>query len=366
MTSKPLAPRSPLPTTTHGHPTPTPGPQRGPPVEQTHAKKRRSQHNERTLHPKPQSRNTLRGRSDVIQRIKPEDALVKTEYDPATIARDVLINAGKHPTERSLNEHLESLRKNFDFVDYHSDLSTFRWDIVDPVVPPAVPAAKGTSCHVQAPRDRPRPPARASAARPQAEETPSLVSPVNLPFSHPHPHPPQLLPPHSNQPPPPVSTPSQQAQAKPTPKSSPAKPSPAKAHHSPQSEDTSQLGAVLLSSVPSMPPKGKAGRAPPKRKAENNAEDDKDQDDKAPLINWPVFACRWTKCPAELHNLETLKRHIVKLHIPNNIKCGWKDCKNPDGMPANELWKHVQESHISPVAWKLGDGPRIHLPGKTA
>ncbi|KAJ5611327.1 hypothetical protein N7510_008046 [Penicillium lagena] len=363
LTSKTPASHPPLPTTTPGHPMPTPVP----PVEQTRGnKRRRLQPNQHPLRPSPPSRNNLRTRSDLIQRIKPEDAQVRTEYDPATIARDVLINSGKHPTEKFLNEHLKPLRKNFDFVDYYSDLSTFRWDIVDPVVSPAVPVAKGTSSHVPASRDRPRSPARVSATRPLPKETPSLVSHVNPPLSHTHPHPPQSLPTHSIRPPPPASTPSQQTQAETTPKPSPAKP-----RHSPQSKDTSQLEAVHLSSLHSMPPQGMAGRAPPKKKAEDDTTDDKAQvgkaqDVEAPLIDWPVFACRWTKCPAELHNLETLRRHIVKLHIPANIKCGWEACKNQEGMPANELWQHVQESHISPVAWKLGDGPRIHLPGKTA
>ncbi|KAJ5811299.1 hypothetical protein N7474_007600 [Penicillium riverlandense] len=356
VSSNTSAPRPILPTTTPGHPTPTPGPPRGPPVGQTRVNKRRLQ----DKHARRQSSNNLRIRSDVIQKIKPEDALVKTEYDPATIARDVLINSGKHPTEKFLNEHLEPLRKNFDSVDYHSDLSTFRWDIVEPVLPPAVPAAKDTESHVLDSRDRSLSPTRASATRPQSKETPSLVSPVNPPLSHCHAHPPQFLPTHSTQPPLPASIPSQQAN--PAPKPSPAQPSPAKAHHPPQSKDTSPLEPVLLSSGPSMPSKEKVGRAPPKKQTEDNATDDKAQVDQAPPINWPVFACKWTKCPAELHNLETLNRHIVKLHIPNNIKCGWEGCKRQDGLPANELWKHVQESHVSAVAWKLGDGPRIHSP----
>ena len=55
----------------------------------------------------------------------------RSKYDPKTIARDILISTGRHPTERPLNGHLIPL-KGFPAVDNQSDLSTFRWDIVDP------------------------------------------------------------------------------------------------------------------------------------------------------------------------------------------------------------------------------------------
>lgn len=53
-----------------------------------------------------------------------------------TIARDILIAAGKHPAERPLNYHLRQLAQNFRSVTAGSDLSTFRWDLVDPGDPP--------------------------------------------------------------------------------------------------------------------------------------------------------------------------------------------------------------------------------------
>jgi len=60
-------------------------------------------------------------------------ALRKSEYNPKTIARDVLIAVNRHPTQRGINAHLEILKKKFPKqVNNRSDLSTFRWDIVDP------------------------------------------------------------------------------------------------------------------------------------------------------------------------------------------------------------------------------------------
>ena len=63
---------------------------------------------------------------------KRKDALRRDRYNAKTIARDILVACGKHPTMAPLNYHLENLRKKFRHVDNNSDLSTFRWDLVDP------------------------------------------------------------------------------------------------------------------------------------------------------------------------------------------------------------------------------------------
>ena len=63
---------------------------------------------------------------------KRQDALRRSSYGPKTIARDILVALGKHPTMRPLNAHLDVLRDRFQSVNYDSDLDTFRWDLVDP------------------------------------------------------------------------------------------------------------------------------------------------------------------------------------------------------------------------------------------
>ena len=68
----------------------------------------------------------------IIKPLDKKDALRRSEYNAKTIARDVLIAAGRHPNMRPLNSHLDSLRKNFYAVEYTSDLSSFDWDLVDP------------------------------------------------------------------------------------------------------------------------------------------------------------------------------------------------------------------------------------------
>ena len=74
----------------------------------------------------------------VVQPIDKAKAKKRKRYSPKTIVRDVLIAAGRHPTMEPLNYHLEPLRKNFKYVTDMSDLSTFKWDLVDPGGPPAL------------------------------------------------------------------------------------------------------------------------------------------------------------------------------------------------------------------------------------
>ena len=63
---------------------------------------------------------------------KRRDALRRSTYNAKTIARDILLGIGKHPTMPPLNAHLDILKDKFKAVDNESDLSTFRWDLVDP------------------------------------------------------------------------------------------------------------------------------------------------------------------------------------------------------------------------------------------
>lgn len=97
----------------------------------------RQQNIGRTM-PKPfkykySGRDALLQSYDIIEPMnKRRDALRRSSYNPKTIARDVLLGLGKHPTMTPLNAHLDVLRDRFKAVDYDSNLSSFRWDLVDP------------------------------------------------------------------------------------------------------------------------------------------------------------------------------------------------------------------------------------------
>ena len=93
----------------------------------------------RFKNPTPQ-REHLRRSKEVVRPMNARaDALRRSTYDPKTIARDILVTAGKHPTMASLNYHLDCLRSSFRHVDAGSDLSTFNWDLIDPGGPPVKP-----------------------------------------------------------------------------------------------------------------------------------------------------------------------------------------------------------------------------------
>ena len=81
--------------------------------------------------PIPSKQEPLRF-ANVVRSMNRNDALRRSSYNPKTICRDILVSSGKHPTMAPLNYHLEILRKTFHSIDNHSDLSTFRWDLVDP------------------------------------------------------------------------------------------------------------------------------------------------------------------------------------------------------------------------------------------
>ena len=81
---------------------------------------------------KPSRRNTLL-QKDIVQPIhKRRDAVRRSKYNSDTIARDVLLAVGSHPSMDPLNAHLDIIRKRFRAVNLQSNLSTFRWDLVDP------------------------------------------------------------------------------------------------------------------------------------------------------------------------------------------------------------------------------------------
>lgn len=92
-----------------------------------------------------------------------------------------------------------------------------------------------------------------------------------------------------------------------------------------------------------------------------------------PEAKFNVFKCEWEGCTAELHNLDTLRKHVIKLHgkktEENDYECFWKDCLD-QGEDASFVFaemtgwlEHVEKTHLKPMARLLGDGPRLGLSG---
>ncbi|RDA92610.1 hypothetical protein CP533_0918 [Ophiocordyceps camponoti-saundersi (nom. inval.)] len=75
------------------------------------------------------------------------------------------------------------------------------------------------------------------------------------------------------------------------------------------------------------------------------------------------YLCEWNGCKAELHNLETLRRHVYAIHGPRDsygCRCCWGNCARSVAT-ADEFREHAEEAHLVPIAWHLGDGPRNRL-----
>ncbi|KAJ5712466.1 hypothetical protein N7493_008934 [Penicillium malachiteum] len=387
----------------------------------------------------------LRQRSDLTQPLNPNDAQVKLAYDPTTIARDVLIAAAKHPTEEPLNYHLSTFQKNISAMDMGAELTTIRWDLIDPILPkgpphrlpsrppvPAAPAPAPAPAPIQpmntsrplslnAPQaPYPRPQIHSSfpavprhsvpgASNPPPFQTvpqnPLVVPPYWQPLQpvarHPIPTPkptpsnpvtptaiqntkppssskPSVIPATpkakviSSPPKPKVIPPSPKAKvisSPPKPKVIPPSPKAKVPSQSPRTQTFAQPQVVIHSPRKMPPIKRRPGRPKKKDRVEtmdkveisitsSSAEPAQD------LPIFPIFPCGWEGCHGELHNLNLLQSHVLKIHVPHNLVCGWKGCDDGTPRAAAAMWEHVREKHIMTFAWTLGDGPTVPSPAE--
>lgn len=73
------------------------------------------------------------------------------------------------------------------------------------------------------------------------------------------------------------------------------------------------------------------------------------------------FLCEWEGCPAELQNLETLRKHVFVVHGRSDT-CRWGKCARavpPRSFPHREAFqRHMEDAHLVPFSWHVGDGPQ--------
>ncbi|KAL7930090.1 hypothetical protein V8C35DRAFT_314085 [Trichoderma chlorosporum] len=79
--------------------------------------------------------------------------------------------------------------------------------------------------------------------------------------------------------------------------------------------------------------------------------------------SFAAFLCEWSGCKAELHNLDTLRRHVSVVHCRKPpLVCRWGNCaQSPslDQFPsAPSLRAHIEKAHLVPFSWHIGDGPQ--------
>jgi len=356
-----------------------------------------------------------------ISYVEPLDrkkALRRNNYNPATIARDVLLACGRHPSERNLNHHLDGLRSTLPQITFDADLSTIRWDLIDPGNPPpgyfknSVQALTEDADDEDDSEDEkgaqlPRAPANAigsqRGAQARAQALPEAINPFkqNRRGRPRHSFPDVAGP----------TTPRRPVDSAPMSSSAPR----------PSTGAAAGVGYQAFRSATEYGPDGKPlpkkkGRPVGWRKAIHGSAAaqsrtsangsigplDRHQppqpsslrnepvriDSRSPSVvaQYPVYKCKWQKCKATLHNLETLQKHVFKVHRKetprNTLECLWGDCgrevtnfdpmtnmrlerHRPHSFDLESDWRgHIQREHFVDLSWKLGDGPAGGLSGK--
>lgn len=312
---------------------------------------------------------------DVVQPLDGKRALRRSKYDPRTIARDVLLSCGRHPEMRNLNAHLETLKFAFKSLSSNSaDLSTFRWDVVDPGGPaPGSGSEKQPDAVIaidfgDGADDEEDDEDRARDREKAPPSTDTLKTPATPGIRRGSGRPPGLVFKLNG------NTPASWGASKP-PTSAPASGGGGggyKAHWALQPNFDENGNPIK-----------RKGRPPGWRKSTQSTPDGSSKPTtkvtKEPEPEYQIYNCEWKDCAAELHNVETLRKHIYKKHAhrddDDKLPCRWKDCGKARmaidvetgrttsqfqtvSFQSEDRWKtHVEVEHIRSIAWRLGDGP---------
>lgn len=372
-----------------------------------------------TLVPPPQN---LR-HTDIVEPIDRKKALRRNTYNIKTIARDILLACGRHPEMRQLNQHLDILRTTLPFIQQDADLSTLRWDIIDPGKPPRgyfQDSAQGVEEDADDEEDSDEE-KRLQGFSLQSNngtshskvQAPPLVEAINPFKPKKRGRPPRnsfgpdqitsFIPDRPTPKPMSASVPRAESRGvgygafrAPTQYDADGKPLPKKRgrpvgwrksiHGSAQAQASTNANghtAGLLKSQPSQPSAlrvANPGYSEPVRTISCSPS--------APIKTryYTSFKCRWEGCKAELHNLDTLKKHVNKVHRSSTdergfIECHWADCatqvidldtvtgmrteaRNRKSFTTISNWmQHLELLHFNPVSWELGDGPTSGVSG---
>jgi hypothetical protein len=394
--------------------------------------------------------------SNIVQAINKKKVLRRSAYDIKTIARDVLLATGRHPEMRPLNAHLDILKQSFAEVDNTSDLSTLRWDIIDPgeipkgylqnsLVTQEDDAVDEDDSDDENTRARARPqvgvtqaigvagvPGTSSfaavpsfdglikAALKRRGRPPRASYPV---MSRPHGFgegDSSNSNPRANRPPPnraantdrlTTSRPARSNGPSGTPTTSGR---PTATSSAPRPSDTEYAAPGELNADGT--PVKKRVRTVGWRKAINGSAESQGRvgsrqssglrnvstvvDANSPSTskgtksagkmraepNYQVYKCKWQLCTAELHNLETLRKHVHKIHgkaaAHGGFDCLWEACGKDitvhdkrtgkseqrhqyfDFTNYGKWREHIELKHFGPLAWTMGDGPPSGLSGE--
>ncbi|EEA21472.1 hypothetical protein TMatcc_009116 [Talaromyces marneffei ATCC 18224] len=280
---------------------------------------------------------------NITKPLNPSDALKRVYYNPKSIARDIMLATGRHPSERPLNFHLMHFTQTFSGVTVRSDLETFKWNLVDPGGP-SMPVVELEDILVEPPeftrkkrrrrdvgsRDDADVKGPTSESQPQPSGTVATPGqPLSTSVSTPHGVRDSM-----------VGTPTtgQRTGRRGRPPGAKNK-NPTKATLKALVKTTA--GSSTRDAQPAVPAPAPATSVPE--------------------LSYPMFTCEWASCPAQLHDVHTLERHVVKNHISGQTTCLWQNCPNLATEYSGEgLKEHLAQAHIQPLAWKYGDGASVN------
>ncbi|KAI5262818.1 hypothetical protein E4T47_09184 [Aureobasidium subglaciale] len=113
--------------------------------------------------------------------------------------------------------------------------------------------------------------------------------------------------------------------------------------------------------------RGQPSYAPPKQRRTKQAK--LVVETKEPEVEFNVYKCDWEDCGSELHNINTLRKHVLKLHgkktSEGDYECAWFGCFQEEEVTTFDdmgSWmEHMENVHVKPLSKTLGDGPRSGL-----
>ncbi|KAI9724159.1 MAG: hypothetical protein M1828_003904 [Chrysothrix sp. TS-e1954] len=342
----------------------------------------------------------------LVQTLDRNKALRRSTYNARTIARDVLLASKRHPEMRPLNVHMEILRQRLPGFSSHLqsvDLDTIRWDLIDPggpepgsataaMRPSAVDEANMADDEGDSDNDsvlgEVTPAARQAVTADGSMATTSTLGPHLSGPKKRIGRPPKYR----------ISDPGfLRAAAEPI--GNPAK-RPRNSEGMTQAAPTADPAGSGYSAFRQLNADGTKKRGRPvgwrKHMQKTPAEwaattkgsgvKQKEQNKRPPSPKYQVYKCEWKGCGVGLHNLATLRKHLHKKHgAPDGdgaYTCMWTSCGKvavfKDGprtvsrfesykFDELEPWKkHVEDAHLTPIAWSLGDGPPGGLSGGEA
>ena len=297
----------------------------------------------------------------LAEKIERRKAARVSKYDPREIARAILIVSQRHPTERPLNDHFLPLRENLSGqVNWQSDLSTIRWDILDP---DPVDVDVGMDGYDEGELQANPPAALAPAKRSRPRKSRPSAAAGDL---------------HHRQ-----ATPGS-AETCPEGRAAHASRQRRLQHNTPGSAIENSSPSQTLQSTSAMEDGPNSKR---RRTGQSTGRSQQRRTD-AGSPAFKRYRCKWKGCSSELHNVDNLKRHVSKLHSKRDASsgcysCQWAGCfrqptseQTAAGEEGNKLqllvWEFANEEdwenhvghHISAVRQAFGVGPAALTSGR--